>query len=390
MNWLASIQPSTVRKLEVYIISLLRHFFVKVFNKNQTHNYLRTYELTVGPEHQLVIPAVSDASNPTKILFANTSIHVAPSFVWRIQGGNKKATLLDCGSVLFDKKLLLTDYTIDASINLFTHHKRAPYQATTLIAPWSQFFEETPSGFLYKRWITFRGYYDFMMLVAAKLCRIKDALSEQVFAQSIVAYPLLNTAFEQDFLTLIGFRPEQILDSQLYNVSFDTCLLGDSNSWCYPNITDVMSLKRNVERRVSVERTHQNRIYIRRTGRRRVLNEEDLIRLLKTYDFTIIDDVPRSIAEQVSIYKNAAFIVGPHGASFTNIIWCEPGAHLFELFNAEYVPDYFLYLSKLMNLRYSGYCSGTRVGTNSGALTADITVSISEVEECLQRLLIVS
>ena len=187
-----------------------------------------------------------------------------------------------------------------------------------------------------------------MMLLAPKICRIKDALPEAVFAQSVIAYPLLNTPYERDVLALLGFRPDQILDSRLYTISFDTCLLADSGSWCYPNVADLMSLKRHIEGRVSIQRTNQHRIYVRRAGRRRISNETALIELVERYEFTIIEDIPRSITEQVSIYKNATFILGPHGASFTNIIWCEPGTHLFELFNPAYVPDYYLYLSQVL------------------------------------------
>ncbi|GAB3643482.1 hypothetical protein GCM10027423_41190 [Spirosoma arcticum] len=226
-----------------------------------------------------------------------------------------------------------------------------------------------------------------MILVAAKICRIKDSLPEHLFLQSVIAYPLLNTAYEQEVLALIGFQQNQILDSRIYSISFDTCLFGDSGNWCYPNVADVMSLKKHIEGRISVQLTNQHRIYISRAGRRRIINEESLIELLLRYDFTIIDDTPRSIAEQVSIYRNADFILGPHGASFANVIWCKPGTHLFELFNADYKPDCFLYLSQLLGLRYSAYCSEETIPNTKDPLMADIIVSILEMERVLTNTL---
>lgn len=378
------------QRVKPFSVWLSKLIGVHLLDKNQTKDYLKSYQLSAIPGYQSTLPTVVDASDFNKILFKDTPIRVEPSYVWRVEIPDKNATMFRCGSILLNHKLLLTDYTHDAFLNPFIRNKRKPYQAKTLIAPWSQYFEHTPPGYQYHRYIKFGGYYDFVMLLAAKLSRIKDALSEEVLSQSIIAYPLLNTAYEQDFLALLGFKPDQILDSRLHSASFDTCVLGDSDSWCYPNVADLLSLKKNVEERLQVERTNQNRIYVRRAGRRRVLNEEDLIRLLEQYDFTIIDDVPRPVAEQVSIYRNATFILGPHGASFTNIIWCEPGTHLFELFNADYVPNYYLYLSQMLSMQYSAYCFGKPVSNSDDALSADIIISVSEVDKCLQKLLVTS
>lgn len=231
-----------------------------------------------------------------------------------------------------------------------------------------------------------------MVLLAAKLCRIKDAIPAEVFAQSVIVYPLLRTDYEQDALTLLGCKSEQVMDSRLYSVKANTCSLADCNSWCYPNMADVLSLKKHIENRVSVKQTNQTRIYISRAGagRRRILNEPDLIRLLERYDFTIIEDVPRSITEQVSIYKNAQFILGPHGASFTNIIWCETGTRLVELFNPDYVQDYFLYLATILGLKYSAFCCKVSPRNREHALNADITVSIPELRKYLEHLLVTS
>lgn len=383
-NLFGHIRRLARRKLKPHVISVLNQ--LGVLDKDQTNNYLRRYRLTSTSESQVLLPTVSDAADSTKVLFYESPVRNSPNYVWRIDEP-RNATLLRCGALLLHYKLLRTDYTADAFINLFTRSKRQPYQAKTLIAPWSQYFELNPTSATYRGWIRFGGYYDFMMLLASKLCRIKDAIPEDVFAQSVIAYPLLNTTYEREVLALLGFRPDQILDSRLYTVSFDTCLLGDSGSWCYPNVTDLLSLKRHIEECVPIQRTDQNRIYIRRAGRRRIIDEKALIELVERYDFTIIEDIPRSIAEQVSIYKNATFILGPHGASFTNIIWCEPGTHLFELFNPAYIPNYYLYLSQVLGLRYSAYCHGTTVRTDKDALMDDIIISISDIEKTLQRVL---
>src|SRR5690606_19657427 len=96
---------------------------------------------------------------------------------------------------------------------------------------------------------------------------------------------------------------------------------GNGCGW-YPNFEDVLLMRKHILNKIKITPDTGKRIYISRSCRRKIINEEELITLLKKFDFTIIEDKPRTIAEQVSIYNNADFIIGPHGASFSNVIWC--------------------------------------------------------------------
>jgi capsular polysaccharide biosynthesis protein len=262
--------------------------------------------------------------------------------------------------------------------NFLTSEKRTVLDHKTIIAPWSHYLDG----------IAFGGYYDFVILVAAKLCRIKEALPKQIYTESVVAYPLFKTAYEQEYLSLIGIEAERILDSRVYAIRFDRCVLANSGHWFYPDPDDVLALKKQLEEKLKIERTRQDRIYISRSSRRKVVNESTLLSLLKKYDFTIIEDKPRSVAEQVAIYKNASFIMGPHGASFTNIIWCEPGTHLFELFPPNLIVDHFAYLAQVMGMSYSAYSHVIKMGHTKYHIEEDIFVSIADLEKSLNDLLV--
>ena len=97
-----------------------------------------------------------------------------------------------------DNKVLCTDFSsYHLAKNFLTLRKRAMVTYPVVIAPWSHFIDG----------IIFGGYYDFVILVAAKLCRIKESLLPAVFARAVVSYPLFNTGYEQEFLSLIGFTP---------------------------------------------------------------------------------------------------------------------------------------------------------------------------------------
>ena len=198
-------------------------------------------------------------------------------------------------------------------------------------------------------------YYDNVFLVAGKLCRIRDTLSEFDFTSALVVYPLFTTTYEPEYLALLGIETNRVFDSRTTNVTFDQCILADVGHWFYPNSADVAALRKHVLPQIPPATGPRDRIYISRSNRRCVLNESEVIDLLKQYNFRVIEDKPCSVAEQVAIYRNTGFIIGPHGTSFTNILWCQPGAHLFELFSPTYYPDFFRYLATLLGLGYSAY-----------------------------------
>ena len=301
--------------------------------------------------------------------------------MWQYTPVAPNTRLLPYGSLLANGRVLCVDFdSFHLRQNFLSHHKRDPIARPVIIAPWSHYLDG----------IAFGGYYDFVILVAAKLCRIKEALPEAIFREAAVVYPLFSTHYEREYLSLLGIDSNNIIDTRTHVIQFDTCILGNSGHWFYPNPADITALKRQVESILKPRITKRKRIYISRASRRKVANEAALIDLLRNYDFTLIDDKPRSVAEQVEIYKNASFIIGPHGASFTNIIWCEPGTHLLELFSPTLIVDHFRYLAQLMNMRYSAYHHVITMNErHQHHLEDDIFVSIADLEKMLNELLIV-
>ena len=350
-------------------------FGYNLLSKKQTKAYLAPHLLVTHAGNSLLLAPVRDAADAAKTIFPPTDVVTESSSVWQYDRGNERAFQLRSGGLMTGHTVLNTDYwSHDLFKNVLTHRtKRNRRSAQTLIAPFSHYFDDN----------VFIGYYDYVFLVAAKLCRIKAALPDGVFSDAVVSYPLVNTTYEREFLALIGFQPHQIVDSRQVTVAFDRCLLGNHDNWAHQNEADIRFLKSQIEASLPIKRTERNRIYISRSGRRRILNEKALISLLERYDFQIIEDKPRSVAEQYAIYKNASFIIGPHGASFANILWCEPGTHLFELFSSSYVPNYFYYLAQVLGLHYSAYCQGDDSKLDMGTIAEDIEVSIDDLERCL-------
>jgi len=221
-----------------------------------------------------------------------------------------------------------------------------------------------------------------------KLCRIIDAFPDQDFSDMLVTYPPYNGQYETQYLKLLGFNPNNLIDSSQYRIESPCVYTADGANW-YPHPDDIFSLKRHIEKKFKPVKTSSKRIYISRTSRRRIINEDELIIVLKKFDFVIVEDKAYSIEEQITIYHNASFIIGPHGASFANIIWCDPGTHLFELFSPNYAPGFYVHLATVMDLKYTAYYEGlpdNNVDYVQG-MSEDIYVSATKIESYLKNLL---
>ena len=72
-----------------------------------------------------------------------------------------------------------------------------------------------------------------------------------------------------------------------------------------------------------------------------VSNELELNPVLKEFGFETLLMGKFSLADQINIFRSADFILGPHGAAFTNLAFSKPGTKFIEFFsNGHYSPSY--------------------------------------------------
>ncbi len=356
---------------------LLKLRGLHLLNAKQTIAFMAPYQVKETDGNRVSLPQVINCADGKSIVFPAKEIVADRVYVWDYKDDAIRGSLSKYGSVAIRNRVLTTDFNYNSFYISFREGDKRPHKTVpAVIGLFSQFQDGVMYG----------GYYDFVFLVAAKLSRIKNALSPGEFAEMPVCYPLFNTPYETEYAQLLGVKPANLVDSTKTKVIAPRIVTANSAHW-YPNLNDIQSLKQNIGQSFQPDNTAQNRIYISRKGRRCVTNELELVELLKKYDFTIIEDKPRTVREQIAIYYNASFILGPHGASFSNIIWCQPGAHLMELFSSNYVPDFFLYLAEINGMKYSAYYEEAPQKTNYlDALVEDIHVSIPTMQACLERI----
>ena len=353
---------------------LLRPFNLQLLDRDQTQAFLQPSLLTTNPGDSLELASVTDLVHPATRIFSPLQLVNDPTYVWAYQNQGLTVRQRPNGSLTIGPHILDTDFgAMSVVTDLFRVHRRAVVEGQTVLAPWTHYWG---------------GYYDYLFFVAAKLCRMKEALPEAVFANALVSYPLLHTPFETAILEQLGINDHNRIDSRRYSVRGERWLVGNAErSFFFPSQADIALLKKHLFQPPTPRPDAPARIYISRAGRRRVLNETALMAMLVRYGFTLIEDKPRSLSEQMALYGQASFIVGPHGASFANMLWCQPGTQLVELFAPTYYPKYYWYLAQVLGVGYWAHSAGWLGVDSQGDVDADLLVDVAALEGQLVRLL---
>jgi hypothetical protein len=94
------------------------------------------------------------------------------------------------------------------------------------------------------------------------------------------------------------------------------------------------------------------RCYIRRLGRRKPLNETEVLELLREFDFEVMLPEDLSLPEQWRYMTNVECSVMAHGANSTLILLQKPRSGCVEMFGNRYVSYNNLHAVRLLRLRY--------------------------------------
>jgi len=231
------------------------------------------------------------------------------------------------------------------------------------------------------------GYYHWICDVLTRLHMVLPRLTPDIQ----VILPPRMTAWQSRSLELIGLPQNQWLQytekrpwkvEHLFYAS-PVAMTGDheaqSLQWMQGKILQACLTRREVpvgKRRLYVSR--------RRAAFRRIVNESELVPVLKKFNFDIIECESLSFDEQVRLFSDAEVVVGPHGAGLTNVIWCERGVKLFEIFEPGSVRRCYWSLAKTLDHDYA--CAIGRAVINPGG-EANLEVSLDEFESALEKLI---
>ena len=132
-----------------------------------------------------------------------------------------------------------------------------------------------------------------------------------------------------------------------------------------------------------------DKIYIsrQRSKQRKFINQNDIENLLIAEGFKTIHLEEHSVSEQRLIFSQAKYIFGIHGAGMTNLVYCQPGTYVIEVFPPNFIQFYFWYIADILNLNY--YClvgeNQKDKDNNKKHLTAqNLNLNINNLQQYLQ------
>lgn len=161
------------------------------------------------------------------------------------------------------------------------------------------------------------NYYHFFMDVLSKVSVYESA------GVSMQAPLVVGKYFDQ-----LSFAPQTISETKLnkytWQIQNDSFVHADRVQFCHVH-SDFKSRMAwiNSQITIDVDQTKEERIYVTRgkcTGRR-VKNEPEIIEVMKSFGFKVVDTNGLHILKQVELFRNARFVVAPHGAGITNILF---------------------------------------------------------------------
>ena len=123
---------------------------------------------------------------------------------------------------------------------------------------------------------------------------------------------------------------------------------------------------------------------------RRVLNEAELIEVLKGYGFDCRFLSKMTVPEEAEYFNSAKLVLGGHGSGFTNLVFCEPGTIVIEFFPENYVRHITCDICDKMELEYHYLIcpsDGDPVNTVDGQ-RINIIADIPAIKAKLQTLLL--
>jgi Glycosyltransferase 61 len=239
----------------------------------------------------------------------------------------------------------------------------------------TKYVEAKQAMFLYSTWSS--NYFHWLLDNLARL-QFLDFLDEDIRQEIKVLVGGNLSTFQLSSLLALGLKNIEYIGKDNYNV----------NSLFVPNFSleqqgydldQIIWLRNKIfqnTKEVDLENKNSRILILRKsTSGRSFTNQAEVIDALSPLGFTALYLEEVSFASQVSLFKQAEYIVAAHGAGLANIIFSET-ATIVEIFGQEVFPCYFQ-LAKTLGLNYCFLqCNNERLDKfdNKQNLLVDVTL----------------
>jgi hypothetical protein len=178
-----------------------------------------------------------------------------------------------------------------------------------------------------------------------------------------ILVPSLQERFQIQTLFSLGINKNRIIDANNYRHVIAEKIFVTS----HPTISNIEKiplwiisfLRDRFLKKKKILKIKFDKIFIDRSDSksnvknfRKIINEKEIIAFLIAKGFKAVKLSEYSFLEQVSLFNNANFIVGLHGAGFANLVFCKKNTNILEI-KPKKAGNVIQNLSRDNNLRYS-------------------------------------
>jgi hypothetical protein len=168
-----------------------------------------------------------------------------------------------------------------------------------------------------------------------------------------------------------GDMPAVEIDAPVCHVEevywLDRCSIGDM-----PASLVRTARERALARMPASDNAGGKRVYVTRKHMRFVANAEQIEQIAKVAGFATYDLEGMTPRAQMALFRDAEFVIGPHGAGLANLLFCAPGTKVIELSPDSEFRPYFAQISDKLDLSHAVLpCAVHGQGFN-GRMTVDV------------------
>lgn len=129
----------------------------------------------------------------------------------------------------------------------------------------------------------------------------------------------------------------------------------------------------------------RNLYIVREPGKwRNLVNQDEVVALLKRYDFEAVCLEGLAVSEQVSLFRNVRNLVSVHGAGMANMIYMDPGGSVIDLINEHHRDPSFYNLACAMKHRQVVFQCATEGSVHRKAAVYDISADVERLQRYLE------
>lgn len=231
------------------------------------------------------------------------------------------------------------------------------------------------------------AYFHWMLDVLPTLHILRQCGIE---ADKYVIHGKRTAAFHYETLAALGISRSRVIESDdLLHLQAGRLVIPKLQRELRPKWATDYLRRSLMTGKGFVSRRPGRRLYISRAnaGKRRLLNEAEIMPLLKRYGFQSVQLELLPFERQVELFASAQAIAGPHGSGFTNMVFSPPGTTVIELFSPLYIHTFFPILSSILGHRHY-YLVGEGERPPQGTLPPngrpDMTIRPQHLERLLQ------